>query len=45
MQNIYEAFCQGAMDNPDFDEEDPADAWISSAMDDDDIEEGQFDDA
>lgn len=49
---MYQTFCQGALDNPDPDEEEPADAWISTAMDEDEIEipeeeieEGQFDDA
>lgn len=52
MQAIYDAFCQGAIDNPDLDEEEPCDAWISSALEDEDCfipgnfehtEEGQFD--
>jgi len=46
LQPIYQAFCQGAMENPDSDEEEPMDAWISSALEEDDeAEEGQFDDA
>ena len=46
VQPIYQAFCQGAMENPDSDEEEPMDAWISSALEEDDeAEEGQFDDA